>query len=68
MPLIYILRVSVGLAYWTIPFFIAFAVMGQLVGGRLLVSKKADKLKLSFLSKLSMDESVICETDLTVKE
>lgn len=35
VPLIYFLRVSHELAYWTIPFFFAFAVFGQIVGGRL---------------------------------
>lgn len=33
VPLIYFLRVSQGLAYWTIPFFFAFAIFGQIAGG-----------------------------------
>ena len=39
MPLIYILRISEGLNYWSIPFFVTSAVLGQLVGGWLWVSK-----------------------------
>lgn len=35
VPLIYFLRVGQGLAYWTIPFFFAFAIFGQIAGGRL---------------------------------
>ena len=45
MPLIYILRVSEGLSYWTIPIFIALAVLGQLVGGWLSFNKKGYKTK-----------------------
>lgn len=39
VPLIFILRVSEGLAYWTIPIFVVFAVMGQLFGGRVSIIK-----------------------------
>lgn len=35
VPLIYFLRVSEGLAYWTIPIFIAAALLGQFTGGSL---------------------------------
>lgn len=35
VPLIYLLRVYEGLAYWTIPFLVVFSVLGQIVGGRL---------------------------------
>jgi len=35
VPMIYFLRVSQGLAYWTIPFFFATAIFGQITGGRL---------------------------------
>jgi len=33
MPLIYMLRVSEGLGYWSIPLFVVSAVIGQFVGG-----------------------------------
>lgn len=45
VPLIYIIRVCEGLAYWTIPIFIALAVLGQLVGGRISASKKVINAK-----------------------
>ncbi len=35
VPLIYYLRVSQGLNYWTIPFFFALAILGQIAGGRI---------------------------------
>lgn len=36
VPLIYFLRVSEVLAYWTIPTFVAAALLGQLSGGSLI--------------------------------
>lgn len=35
VPLIYFLRVSQGLSKWTIPFFFACAIFGQIAGGRI---------------------------------
>lgn len=65
MPLIYMLRVSEGLGYWSIPLFVASAVLGQLVGG--WSSKEAYKLNLYFQSQISVDNAVNWDT-LTGKE
>lgn len=35
VPIVYVLRVNEHLAYWAIPFLVAFSVFGQLMGGRL---------------------------------
>lgn len=56
VPLIYFIRVSEGLAYWTIPIFIALAVLGQLFGGRISVSKKVYEPKPIPSNKISVVE------------
>lgn len=50
VPLIYLLRVSQGLPYWTIPILVASAVGGQITGGRMF-KKYLKKKSTSLLSR-----------------
>lgn len=52
MPIIYFLRVSQSLGYWTIPISIVFSIIGQLMGGSL--SEKYRKLNFNFSNKMSV--------------
>lgn len=55
VPLIYFLRVSQDLAYWTIPISIVSAVLGQLIGGWLN-------------KKIGASEKFFWQKDLIVEE
>jgi len=56
VPLIFILRVSEGLAYWAIPVLIVSAVLGQLTGGRLSLRKKENKTEPELSKQISVNE------------
>lgn len=53
VPLIYLLRVSTGLAYWTIPIFVASSLFGQLTGAFII--------KKYFKTKPSVCEQTVCD-------